>query len=183
MAGSAQWCRQARSAMVYSRKNAPDLIRRAYAARESKKPPFRSRQANSCNRSARFLSAGARNWLYLERVGANPGRCATAGKPADRMQQGLVPSPDPDIVPHAVLFRRPGDGPFRLALIAHASTQNLLHCCRANTARWRHGWSRGHCGAGAPTSRPWRDRPTLSGGSGGCEAVDYPAPGAPPPRR
>ena len=54
-----------------------------------------------------FCPAGARNWLYLERVGANPGRCATAGKPADRMQQGLVPSPDPDIAPHAVLFRSP----------------------------------------------------------------------------
>src|ERR1700686_3784109 len=137
MAGSAQWCRQARSAMVYSRKNAPDLIRRAYAARESKKPPFRSRQANSCNRSARFLSAGARNWLYLERVGANPGRCATAGKPADRMQQGLAPSPDPDIVPHAVLFRRPGDGPFRLALIAHASTQNLLRRAQMLQSEYR----------------------------------------------
>lgn len=47
------------------------------------------------------------------------------GEP-DRMQQWLVPSPDRDIAAHAVLFRPPGDGPFRLALIAHASTQNLL---------------------------------------------------------
>jgi dienelactone hydrolase len=47
------------------------------------------------------------------------------GQP-DREQQWLVPSPDPDTASHAVLFRPPGDGPFRLALIAHASTQNPL---------------------------------------------------------
>ncbi len=44
----------------------------------------------------------------------------------DRMQQWLVPSPDPDTAARAILFRPPGDGPFRLALIAHASTQNVL---------------------------------------------------------
>jgi len=45
---------------------------------------------------------------------------------AGRMQQWLVPSPDRDTAAHALLFRPPGDGPFRLALIAHASTQNVL---------------------------------------------------------
>ena len=35
------------------------------------------------------------------------------GEP-DREQQWLVPSPDPDTAAHAVLFRPPGDGPFRL---------------------------------------------------------------------
>jgi dienelactone hydrolase len=48
------------------------------------------------------------------------------GEP-NREQQWLVPSPDPDTAAHAVLFRPPGDGPFRLAVIAHASTQNVLH--------------------------------------------------------
>ena len=43
-----------------------------------------------------------------------------------RMQQWLVPSPDRDAAARALLFRPPGDGPFRLALIAHASTQNVL---------------------------------------------------------
>jgi dienelactone hydrolase len=43
-----------------------------------------------------------------------------------RMQQWLVPSPERDTAAHALLFRPPGDGPFRLALIAHASTQNVL---------------------------------------------------------
>ena len=44
----------------------------------------------------------------------------------NRRQQWLVPSPDPDLAAHALLFRPPGDGPFPLALIAHASTQNVL---------------------------------------------------------
>ena len=44
----------------------------------------------------------------------------------DRMQQWLVPSSDPDTAARAILFRPPGDGPFRFALIAHASTQNVL---------------------------------------------------------
>ena len=43
-----------------------------------------------------------------------------------RMQQWLVPSPDPQTAAHALLFRPAGDGPFPLALIAHASTQNVL---------------------------------------------------------
>jgi dienelactone hydrolase len=37
-----------------------------------------------------------------------------------------VPSPDSDIAAHALLFRPAGAGPFRLAVIAHASTQNGL---------------------------------------------------------
>src|ERR1700733_14199184 len=44
----------------------------------------------------------------------------------NRAKQWLVPSPDPKVAAHAVLYRPPGDGPFPLALIAHASTQNVL---------------------------------------------------------
>jgi dienelactone hydrolase len=47
------------------------------------------------------------------------------GEP-NRAQQWRVPSPDADHAAAAVLFRPPGDGPFRLAVIAHASTQNAL---------------------------------------------------------
>ncbi|MBW7972691.1 alpha/beta fold hydrolase [Bradyrhizobium sp. BR 10289] len=43
-----------------------------------------------------------------------------------RRQEWRVPSPDPDIASHALLFRPSGAGPFRLAVIAHASTQNGL---------------------------------------------------------
>ncbi len=52
------------------------------------------------------------------------------GEPA-RAQQWLVPTPTPDRPSHALLFRPPGDGPFRLAVIAHATTQNVLR--RAQT--------------------------------------------------
>lgn len=44
----------------------------------------------------------------------------------DREQQWLVPTPAGDRAAHAVLFRPSGDGPFRLAVIAHATTQNAL---------------------------------------------------------
>jgi dienelactone hydrolase len=43
-----------------------------------------------------------------------------------RRQEWRVPSSDTGTPAHAVLFRPPGDGPFRLALIAHASAQNVL---------------------------------------------------------
>ena len=43
-----------------------------------------------------------------------------------RRQQWRVPSPDSDIAAHALLFRPAGAGPFRLAIVAHASTQNVL---------------------------------------------------------
>jgi dienelactone hydrolase len=53
------------------------------------------------------------------------GAQGSEGQP-NRRQQWLVPSPDPDIAAHALLFRPSGDGPFPLAVIAHASTQNVL---------------------------------------------------------
>ena len=43
-----------------------------------------------------------------------------------RAQQWLVPSGDAAVASHAILFRPDGGGPFRLAVIAHASTQNAL---------------------------------------------------------
>lgn len=43
-----------------------------------------------------------------------------------RRQEWRVPSPDPATLAHAVLLRPQGAGPFPLALIAHASTQNAL---------------------------------------------------------
>lgn len=43
-----------------------------------------------------------------------------------RKQQWRVPSPDADTPARGLLFRPPGDGPFRLAVIAHATTQNVL---------------------------------------------------------
>lgn len=45
---------------------------------------------------------------------------------AYRRQEWLVPSGDPITPSRAVLFRPAGQGPFRLAIIAHASIQNPL---------------------------------------------------------
>jgi dienelactone hydrolase len=52
------------------------------------------------------------------------------GEPA-RAQTWQIPTPDVDSPAEATLFRPPGDGPFRLAVIAHASTQNVFR--RAQT--------------------------------------------------
>jgi dienelactone hydrolase len=55
----------------------------------------------------------------------------------DRMQQWLVPSPDAATAARAILYRPPGDGPFRLALIAHASTQNVLRRAQMPQSEYR----------------------------------------------
>src|SRR3954447_5783904 len=44
----------------------------------------------------------------------------------DRIQQWRGPSADPNTAAHALLFRPPGEGPFPIAVIAHATTQNVL---------------------------------------------------------
>lgn len=59
--------------------------------------------------------------------GAQPkaGVQSTEGSP-NRRQEWLVPTQDQITLSRALLFRPEGKGPFRLALIAHASTQNRL---------------------------------------------------------
>ena len=95
----------------------------------------------------------------------------------DRMQRWLVPSPDPDTAARAVLFRPPGDGPFRLALIAHASTQNVLRRAQMPQSQYRAlaAWlvARGFAvlvpersGHGATGGRYLEDQ-------GGCDKADY----------
>ena len=64
----------------------------------------------------------------LSGQGAPPASLGPQGVEAepDRAQQWLVPTPAADRPAHAVLVRPPGDGPFRLAVIAHATTENVL---------------------------------------------------------
>jgi dienelactone hydrolase len=66
-------------------------------------------------------------WLGVQAALAQSvlGTQGAVGQP-NRRQQWLVPSPDAATSAHALLFRPPGAGPFPLALIAHASTQNAL---------------------------------------------------------
>src|ERR1700722_18128779 len=98
------------------------------------------------------------------------------GEP-NRMQQWLVPSPDPDTSAHAVLFRPPGDGPFPLALIAHASTQNVLRRAQMPQPEYRalSAWLVAHgfavlvperLGHGATGGRYIEDQ-------GGCDEANY----------
>jgi dienelactone hydrolase len=114
------------------------------------------------------------------------GRSATAqgalgaqgpeGEP-DRIQQWLVPSPDKDVAAHAVLFRPSGEGPFRLAVIAHASTQNVLRRAQMPQPEYRAlaAWlvRRGFAvlvperlGHGTTGGRYLEDQ-------GGCDEADY----------
>src|ERR1700675_2908377 len=94
-----------------------------------------------------------------------------------RMQQWLVPSPDLATSAHAVLFRPPGDGPFRLAVIAHASTQNVLRRAQMPQPEYRAlaAWL---VARGFAVLVPERLGHGVTGGEyledqGGCDEADY----------
>src|ERR1700712_5457735 len=93
------------------------------------------------------------------------------------MQPWFVPSPDPATVAHAVLFRPPGNGPFRLAVIAHATTQNVLR--RAQMPRPEYRALAGFLVArGFAVLVPERPGHGATGGKyledqGGCDEADY----------
>ena len=93
------------------------------------------------------------------------------------MQQWLVPSPDPTLRRTHCCFRPPGDGPFRLAVIAHASTQNVLRRAQMPQPEYRAlaAWlvARGFAvlvperlGHGATGGHYLEDQ-------GGCDEADY----------
>jgi dienelactone hydrolase len=94
-----------------------------------------------------------------------------------RLQPWLVPSPDPAIVSHAVLFRPPGNGPFPLAVIAHASTQNALRRAQMPQPEYRAlaAWLMARGFAVLVPERPGHGE---TGGKyledqGGCDEADY----------
>ena len=95
----------------------------------------------------------------------------------NRLQQWLVPSPDPGTPAHAVLFRPPGDGPFPLALIAHATTQNVLRRAQMPQPEYRAlaAWL---VARGFAVLVPERPGHGATGGKyledqGGCDDADY----------
>jgi dienelactone hydrolase len=95
----------------------------------------------------------------------------------NRMQQWLVPSPDPDTTAHALLFRPVGEGPFRLAVIAHASTQNVLRRAQMPQPEYRAlaAWL---VAGGFAVLVPERLGHGATGGryledQGGCDEADY----------
>jgi len=95
----------------------------------------------------------------------------------NRLQQWLVPSPDPATAAHAVLFRPPGDGPFPLAVVAHASTQNVLRRAQMPQPEYRAlaAWL---VARGFAVLVPERPGHGATGGKyledqGGCDEADY----------
>jgi dienelactone hydrolase len=88
-----------------------------------------------------------------------------------------VPTPLPDTVSHAVLYRPPGEGPFRLAVIAHATTQNTLR--RAQMPQPLYRALAGFLVArGFAVLVPERPGHGATGGQyledqGGCDEADY----------
>jgi dienelactone hydrolase len=95
----------------------------------------------------------------------------------NRRQQWLVPTPVADRPAHAVLFRPAGEGPFRLALIAHATTQSALR--RAQMPQPEYRALAAHLVArGLAVLVPERLGHGGTGGDyledqGGCEEADY----------
>jgi dienelactone hydrolase len=94
-----------------------------------------------------------------------------------RRQQWRVPSPDTDIAAHARLFRPPGAGPFRLAVIAHASTQNGLRRAQMSQPEYR-ALAAFLIARGFAVLVPERLGHGATGGryvedQGGCDEADY----------
>ena len=116
--------------------------------------------------------------LGVKAASAQPalGAQGAEGEP-HRLQQWLVPSPDPVTAAHAVLFRPPGEGPFPLAVIAHASTQNVLRRAQMPQPEYRAlaAWL---VARGFAVLVPERPGHGATGGKyledqGGCDEADY----------
>jgi dienelactone hydrolase len=116
-------------------------------------------------------------------LGANPGAAqpglgaqGAEGEP-NRRQQWLVPSPDLATPAHALLFRPPGNGPFPLAVIAHATSQNVLRRAQMPQPEYRAlaAWL---VARGFAVLVPERPGHGATGGKyledqGGCDEADY----------
>jgi dienelactone hydrolase len=128
---------------------------------------------------AKVLIAAVVLALFGVKTGAaqqNLGAQGAEGEP-NRLQQWLVPSPDPGHPSHAVLFRPPGDGPFPLALIAHATSQNVLRRAQMPRPEYRAlaAWL---VARGFAVLVPERPGHGATGGKyledqGGCDEADY----------
>ena len=104
------------------------------------------------------------------------GARAAEGDP-DRRQQWLVPSPDQAVAAHAILFRPPGEGPFPLAIVAHATSQNVLRRAQMPQPEYRAlaAWL---VARGFAVLVPERPGHGTTGGryledQGGCDEADY----------
>lgn len=104
------------------------------------------------------------------------GSSGAEGEPF-RRQQWRVPSSDTDIAARALLFRPVGAGPFRLAVIAHASTQNVLRRVQMSQPEYR-ALAAFLVARGFAVLVPERLGHGATGGryvedQGGCDEADY----------
>jgi dienelactone hydrolase len=76
-------------------------------------------------RSLKILFALLALVVFVQQTPSPYGPQGAEGEP-DREQPWLVPTPVAERGARAVLYRPRGDGPFQLAVIAHATTQNAL---------------------------------------------------------
>ena len=125
-----------------------------------------------------FFAVAVLAVLGVRAGAAQPGFGAQGaeGEP-NRRQQWLVPSPDLATASRAVLFRPPGDGPFPLAVIAHASTQNVLRRAQMPQPEYR-AFSAWLVARGFAVLVPERPGHGATGGKyledqGGCDEADY----------
>jgi dienelactone hydrolase len=98
------------------------------------------------------------------------------GEP-NRAQLWHVPTPLPDRPAHALLFRPAGEGPFRLAVIAHATTQNVLRRAQMPQPEYR-ALATFLVARGFAVLVPERLGHGATGGDyledqGGCDEADY----------
>ena len=115
-------------------------------------------------------------WSQPAAAQARFGPEGVEGEP-NRAQQWLVPSSDPEIAARALLFRPQGEGPFRLAVIAHATTQNVLRRAQMPQPEYRAlaAWL---VARGFAVLVPERPGHGMTGGKyledqGGCDQADY----------
>ena len=104
------------------------------------------------------------------------GSSGAEGEPF-RRQQWRVPSPDTDVAARALLFRPVGAGPFRLAVIAHASTQNVVRRAQMPQPEYR-ALAAFLVARGFAVLVPERLGHGATGGryvedQGGCDEADY----------
>jgi dienelactone hydrolase len=95
----------------------------------------------------------------------------------DRRQDWLVPTQDQLTDSHAILYRPQGRGPFRLAIIAHASTQNAIRRAQTPQPEYR-ALAAALVARGFAVLVPERPGHGKTGGpyledQGGCDDPDY----------
>src|SRR4051812_1232829 len=161
-----------------SRKNALDLIRRRYSVGDFAVRPPSAVSGPFMHPPNLLFALVLVAALGVKAAFAQPalGAQGAEGEP-HRLQRWLVPSPDLATAAHAVLFRPPGEGPFRLAVIAHASTQNVMRRAQMPQPEYRAlaAWL---VARGFAVLVPERPGHGATGGKyledqGGCDEADY----------